>query len=68
MVPLRSAKLMSRSTSRPSTWWNIGEWVISESLRYTRPGQTMRIGGLFASMVRTCTGEVWVRNSMFALK
>ena len=46
----------------------IEEWVISESLRYTRPGQTMRIGGLFASMVRTCTGEVWVRNSMFALK
>ncbi|MOA60556.1 hypothetical protein D3C78_1854630 [compost metagenome] len=33
MVPLRSAKLMFSSTSRPSTWWNIGEWVISESQR-----------------------------------
>ena len=24
----------------------------------------MRIGGAWVSMVRTCTGEVWVRNSM----
>ena len=24
----------------------------------------MRIGGFCVSMVRTCTGEVWVRNSM----
>jgi len=27
------------------------------------PGQTMRIGGLSVSMVRTCTGEVWVRTA-----
>lgn len=33
MVPLRSAKLTPSSTSRPSTWWNIGEWVRSESQR-----------------------------------
>ena len=30
---LRSAKLMSSSIHRPSTWWNIGEWVASESTR-----------------------------------
>ena len=33
MVPLRSAKLTPSSTNRPSTWWNIGEWVRSESQR-----------------------------------
>ena len=36
-VPLRSAMDTSRSTARPSTWWNIGEWVMSASRRYTRP-------------------------------
>ena len=29
-----------------------------------RPGQITRIGGGFFSMVRTCTGEVWVRSSL----
>ena len=29
---------MSSSTARPSTWWNMGVWVASESRRYTRPG------------------------------
>ena len=24
----------------------------------------MRIGGFFASMVRICTGEVWVRSTL----
>ena len=28
-VPFRSAKVMSVSTARPSTWWNIGECVES---------------------------------------
>ncbi len=45
-VPLRSEKVMSVSTARPSTWWKMGEWVASAaSLRWTLPGMTMRIGG-----------------------
>ena len=32
-TPFRSAKLMSSSIHRPSTWWNIGECVASESTR-----------------------------------
>ena len=32
-TPLRSAKLMSSSIHRHSTWWNIGECVASESTR-----------------------------------
>ncbi len=32
------AKLTSSPTTSPSSWWNIGECVMSESLRYTRPG------------------------------
>ncbi len=31
--PLRSAIVMSRSTAKPSTWWNMGLWVMSESQR-----------------------------------
>ena len=48
--PFSSAKLTSLSTSRPSTWWNMGVWVMSESRRYTRPGTTTRTGGLWLSM------------------
>ena len=29
-----------------------------------RPGQITRIGGFWLSIVRTCTGDVWVRSSM----
>ena len=47
----------------PSTWWNIGEWVASWSQRKVRPGTMMRIGGFCASIVRICTGEVWVRST-----
>jgi len=32
-TPFRSAKLTSSSIHRPSTWWNIGECVASESTR-----------------------------------
>ena len=32
-TPLRSAKLTFSPTHRPSTWWNIGECVASESTR-----------------------------------
>ena len=40
-VPLRWAMVMPLSTTRPSTWWNIGECVASySSVRKTRPGQT----------------------------
>ena len=35
----------------------------TSSKRYTRPGHTMRIGGLLASITRACTGEVWVRST-----
>ena len=39
MVPARSAKVMSRSTTSPSIWWNTGMWVASAvSGRKTRPG------------------------------
>ena len=39
-VPLRLAIVMPSSTTRPSTWWNIGECVASYgSVRKTRPGQ-----------------------------
>ncbi len=47
----------------PSTWWNIGEWVASWSQRKVRPGTMMRSGGCCASIVRICTGEVWVRST-----
>ena len=33
MQPLRCPMWMSVSTASPSTWWNIGVWVASESLR-----------------------------------
>ena len=63
-VPLRSLKVMLVSTQRPSTWWKMGECVAScASLRWTLPGMTMRTGGGCCSMVRICTGEVWVRSS-----
>ena len=40
-VPLRCAMVMPSSTTRPSTWWNIGLCVASySSVRKTRPGQT----------------------------
>ena len=32
-VALRSAIVMCLSTARPSTWWNIGEWVASRMSR-----------------------------------
>ena len=32
-VPLRWAMVMPSSTTRPSTWWNCGVWVASESRR-----------------------------------
>ena len=41
IVPARSAKVMSRSTTSPSIWWNTGMWVASAvSERNTRPGMT----------------------------
>ena len=44
-VPLRSAMVMPLSTTNPSIWWNMGEWVAStSSLRYTRPAEIMRMG------------------------
>ena len=55
---------MPSSTARPSSWVNIGEWVGSSSRRYTCPGATIRIGGGWVSIVRTWTGEVWVRSTM----
>ena len=54
---------MPSSTTRPSTWWNIGVCVASESRRYTLPRQTTYTGGCCCSMTRTWTGEVWVRSS-----
>ena len=54
----------ARRSTRPSIWWNIGVWVRSQSLRKVRPGAMMRIGGLPDSMVRICTGLVWVRRTM----
>src|SRR2546428_11227235 len=53
-VPFRSANVMPSSTTRHSTWWNIGEWVGSNaSRRNTRPGQMIRTGGCLFFIVRT---------------
>ena len=62
-TPLRSARLTPSSTSRPSHWWNIGEWVASESRRKVLPWQIIRTGGSIRSMVLIWTGEVWVRKT-----
>ena len=41
MVPARSANVMSRSTTRPSIWWNTGRCVASAvSWRNIWPGAT----------------------------
>ena len=32
-------KATRSSTHRPSIWWNIGEWVASESTRYPGPAR-----------------------------
>ena len=45
-VPFKSAMVTPLSMTMPSTWWNMGEWVAStSSLRYTRPGAMIRMGG-----------------------
>jgi len=71
-TPFRSAKLTDSPIHRPSIWWNIGEWVASESTRYTRPGAITRSSGMvsrslwastWACMARIWTGLVWVRSS-----
>src|SRR6185437_3404722 len=63
-VPFRSLKVTLASTQSPSTWWKIGECVASAaSLRCTLPGMTIRTGGGCCSIVRICTGDVWVRSS-----
>ena len=50
-APIRSPMVMSSATTRPSIWWNMGEWVASaSSLRNTRPGASMQMGGLWVSM------------------
>src|SRR5699024_10434312 len=48
---------------KPSTWWK-KQCDLEEmsSFLYTRPGEIVRIGGLFSSMCRTCTEEVCVRS------
>ena len=63
-VALRSAMVTCRSTASPSTWWNMGECVMSASRRYTVPGKMKRTGGRRAFMVLICTGEVWVLSSV----
>ena len=64
-TPRRSAMVTPLSITRPSIWLKMGECVASTSSeRYTRPGEMMRMGGFWLSMVRTCTGEVWVRSTM----
>jgi hypothetical protein len=44
---------MFSSTTRPSTWWNIGEWLTSESQRYTRPGAINASGGVVRRNVQS---------------
>ena len=67
-VPFRSPIVMPLSTTSPSNWWNSGECVASTaSERYTRPGEMMRIGGFFFSIVRTCTGEVCERSRILSV-
>ena len=57
------AKLTFSPTTSPSSWWNIGECVMSESRRYTRPGAMTASGAPRACSARICTGEVCVRSS-----
>src|SRR5438132_1011828 len=59
-VALRSARLTPSSTHRPSTWWNIGEWVASWSWRYTRPGQMIRIGGCCDWIAASTRAFAWL--------
>ena len=62
-VPLRWAKVTPSSTTRPSTWKNMGRWVGSgTSRRKTLPGMMIRMGGFCFSMTRIWTGEVCVRS------
>ena len=63
-APFRSPMVMPSATTRPSIWWNMGEWVASaSSLRNTRPGASIHRGGLWVSMKRICMGLVCVRSS-----
>ncbi len=62
-IAFKLAKLTFSPTTMPSTWWNIGVCVMSESQRYTRPGAMIASGGSCARMARICTGEVCVRSS-----
>ena len=55
--------MIPSATARPSIWWNIGRWVASMVSRlYALPGMATKIGGPWASIARTCIGEVWVRS------
>ena len=61
--PFRSAIVVLLSTANPSTWWNIGLWVTSESQRYTAPGAITRTGGRISSIARIWIGDVCVRRT-----
>ena len=68
MVPARSPKVMSRSTTNPSIWLKTGRCRASGvSRRKHFPGITAWMGSVpertASSMRWTCTGEVWVRSS-----
>src|ERR671935_239650 len=37
MVPARSPKVIPRSTTRPSIWWNTGEWRAAPAMGLHQP-------------------------------
>ena len=66
MVPARSAKVMPRSTTSPSIWWNTARWRASGvSRRKHSAGHdgVDRQAACARSMRWICTGEVWVRST-----
>ena len=62
-IPCKSHKVMFLSTTSPSIWWNMGEWVASSSERNTLPGDSILMGGFSCSITRICPAEVCVRKS-----
>ncbi len=73
-----SKKALQNSSSTHFSWPEIGGLVDHQPLDLMKhrrmglvgiaaigpAGQITRMGGFWASMVRTCTGEVWVRSSL----
>ena len=60
---------MPSSTTSPSTWWNTGRVRGVELVGAEHPARAdaRRSAARGSSMVRACTGEVWVRSTRWSL-